>query len=176
MALLRRADRVTRGGARLGRVDGDLAAQDPERELDRVGRIRPASGCVVRLDLEELDAHETVVLAVGPPGEAMPFGPLAGQGRVGPAQVRAILGIVGQQDLRGMAMDRPFLGPLRLAVVGEVGVRLGQGTPGRPAGEDHGVGEVGPDQADGGQGAGHAVRHVRVVGRRHDHGAGTTLW
>ena len=74
---------------------------------------------VVRLDLEQLDADESFVRAVGPAGEAVPLGPLAHQGRVGPAQVRAILGVIGQKDLRGVAMDRPFLGALGLAVVGE---------------------------------------------------------
>ena len=44
-------------------------------------------------------------------------------------------------------MDGPFLGPLGLAFVGEVGVRAGQGAPGGPAGEDQGVGQAGPDEA-----------------------------
>ncbi len=127
------------------------------------------------LDLEELDAHESVILAVGPAGQAVALGPLAGQGCVRSAQVRAILGVVGQEHLRGVAMDGPFLGPLGLAVVGEIRIRVGQGAPGGPSREHQGVGEVGRDQADGGQGAGHAVRHVGVVGRRHDHRAGPPL-
>ena len=143
----------------------DMAAQEAQGDLDRVGRVRVAPGGVVRLDLEEFDADEAVVGPVGAAGQAVPLGPLAGQGGVGPAQVRAVLGVVGQQDLRGVAVDRPLLGALGLAVVGEVGVGLGQGAPGGPAGQDERVRQFGPDQADRGQGPGHPVGQVGVGGR-----------
>ena len=67
-----------------------------------------------------------------------------------------------------MAVDRPFLGALGLAIVAEVGVGLGQRPPGGPAGQDQRVVEAGADQPDGGQGAGHPVRQVGVGGRRDD--------
>src|SRR6516164_5449877 len=97
-----------------GRIGSELSAQEAQGDLDRVWGIGPQPRGVIGLDLEQLDTDEAVVSAVSPTGEAVSLGPLAGQRRIGPAQVRAILRVVGQQDLRGVAVDGPFLGPFGL--------------------------------------------------------------
>ena len=107
-------------------------------------------------------------------GQTVALGPFAYQGRVSPAQMRAILGVVGQENLRGMAVDGPFLRALGLAVEGEIGVGLGQRAPGRPAGQNGAISQAGTDQADGGQSAGDAVGDMGVVGRGDDDGPGAT--
>ena len=71
--------------------------EQAEGDLDRVGRIGLGVRWVVGLDLEQLDADESVLGPVGAAGQAVPFGPLAGERGVGPAQVRAELGVVGQE-------------------------------------------------------------------------------
>ena len=171
------------GGRRLSRAEGSArrrAASWPLRRpraiwIGSEGAVSPRGG-VVRLDLEQLDADEPIVGAVRPAGQAVPLGPLARQRGVGPAQVRAILGVVGQQDLRGVAVDGPLLGPLGLAVVAEIGVGLGQRAPGGPAGQDQGVGQSpAPTRPMAARARVIAVGHVGVVGRRHDHGAGPAL-
>src|SRR5262249_35674556 len=88
-----------RGG---GRIGSGVPAQEAKGDLDRVWGIGLQPRGVIGLDLEQLDTDEAVVGAVSPTGEAVSLGPLAGQSRIGPSQVRAILRVVGQQDLRRM--------------------------------------------------------------------------
>src|SRR4051794_38001996 len=99
------------GGARLA-----FLAQEAQGDLNRiVGVGRDPSG-VVGLDLKQLNADEPILAAEGAVGavEGMSLGPFAGQSGIGTPEVRAILGVVGQQDLRGVTVDRPFLGALGL--------------------------------------------------------------
>src|SRR4051794_677461 len=84
--------KISEGGPDLDR--GLAVLKDPEGELDRIGGCGLGPRRIVGLDLEKLDADESVIAPMGPTGEAVALGPLAGEGGIGPAEVRAELGIV----------------------------------------------------------------------------------
>ncbi len=77
----------------------DLAAQNTESELNRVGGIGSSQLRIVRVNLEKLDSDESLVGAMGPTGETVALGPFAHERRVGPPEVRAVLGVIRQEHL-----------------------------------------------------------------------------